>query len=301
MRRGNAVLSQDSIADFKKYLLYERGFSEHTLRAYTGTLLRFSTFLEQRDKSFGAATKMEFRGFLFQVGQGKTGATIARHMAAIRSFYKWAVLTERIENSFALELRPPKVGRHLPTVLGVKDAARLFEEDPVDEKDIMTRALLEILYGAGLRVAEVAGLEWADVDLESGVLRVRRGKGGKERRVPIGRMGVEAIRAWRKCADKECDAVFLNTRGKPISTRSIRRLIEKVGHARDLPGLHPHALRHSYATHMLDSGADLRSIQELLGHASLATTQRYTHVSVQGLIDLHRRTHPHGGGDSSGS
>ena len=150
-----------------------------------------------------------------------------------------------------------------------------------------------MLYGCGLRVAEVSGLDREDVDLEQGLLRVRRGKGGKERIVP---MGPPAARALSRLLDETGEDgahLFENSRGNRLSPRSIRRIVRQVGLRVGAPGLHPHALRHSFATHLLDGGADLRGIQELLGHASLSTTQRYTHVSVDALRDVYRKAHPH--------
>ena len=280
--------------DFDEFLSAERGFSEHTRRAYRHTLMRLNSYLDDQNATFLQAPKSMFRAFLFQVGRDKSSATIARHIAAIRTFYQWMVRTERIEYSQALELQPPRVGRHLPRVLSQSEAQRLFEVDATDEESMMTLALLELLYSSGLRVSEVAAIRWNDLDLKEGIVLVRFGKGGKQRIVPLGQHGTQALMKWREVCSGSHEAVFLNQRGSPISTRSIYRLVKRWGLLCGVADLHPHALRHSFATHMLDNGADLRGIQELLGHASLATTQRYTHVSIGALMDVHKKAHPHG-------
>ena len=160
--------------------------------------------------------------------------------------------------------------------------------------ELLQRAVLEVLYGCGLRVSELSALDVEDLDLKQATLAVRKGKGGKERRVPMGPPAVRGLSAWlEERPEVDHRAVFLNTRNSRLSPRSIRRLLRRVGIASDNPGLHPHALRHSFATHLLGNGADLRGIQEMLGHASLSTTQRYTHVSVEGLREVYRRSHPH--------
>ena len=231
---------------------------------------------------------MDLRTFLFEVGKGRASATVARHVAAIRTFYQWLLRTEQIASSPADDLQPPKVGQRLPHVLSVERADELFEQE-LSPRD---HALVEVLYGCGLRVGEVSGLDREDVDLTEGLVRVRHGKGGKERIVPLGPPAARAVHRVLLELDGDEGPLFLNRRGGRLSPRSIRQIVRKVGVAAGAPGLHPHALRHSFATHLLDNGADLRGIQELLGHASLSTTQRYTHVSVDGLRDVFRRAHP---------
>jgi integrase/recombinase XerC len=248
--------------------------------------------LDAEGRSLVDARKVDLRSYLFKVGRGRSSATIARHMSALRTLYKWLHRTGVVERSVAEDLEPPRIGRHLPRVLSQAQSEDLFTVAVgLDPRD---RAILEVLYGAGLRVGELCALDRRDVDLGSGLVQVRRGKGNKERRVPIGPPAVAAVREWLQLrGDDEEPALFLNTRGRRISDRSVRRLVEKAGASVGVAGLYPHALRHSFATHLLDAGADLRGIQELLGHSSLSTTQRYTHVSVKGLLDTHRRAHPH--------
>lgn len=277
------------IRRFLDHMEVQRGASRHTLRAYERTVGRLRNHLPDETRVLDA-NRVQLRSFLFSVGRGRAPATVARHVSAIRTFYQWALKTGQIDVSPAQDLQSPKVGQRLPHVLSQSRAEAIFDV----ELTLMERALLEVLYGSGLRVSELSDLNTSDVDLKQAVVSVRRGKGGKDRRVPMGPPAVEVVTAWlddRPSVDH--DALFLNTRSGRLSPRSIRRMLKRVGIASDNPGLHPHALRHSFATHLLGNGADLRGIQEMLGHASLSTTQRYTHVSVEGLREVYRRSHPH--------
>lgn len=281
---------------FCEHLRSERGTSVHTQRAYRGTLERLLKHLGSVKQTFASAKRVHLRGFLFHATEGVTEATHARHVAAIRTFYGWLLREGVVKTSVADAMKPPKVGRRLARFLSVPEAHAVAEEgadagdSPLPLRD---SAMIEIMYGAGLRVSEVAGLERDDVDLDEGMIRVRLGKGGKERRVPLGTPGVEAVRAWLASRKDAEPAVFTNVRGGRLTTRSMQRIVKRLSLASGVAGVHPHALRHSYATHMLDGGADLRGIQELLGHASLSTTQRYTHVSTDALRDVYRNAHPH--------
>ena len=283
--------------ELERYLLHlraERGLSAHTLRGYGRTLRQLAVFLGSRDRSFREANRTDLRAWLFQVGRCRAPATRARHVAAVRSFYRWMLREELVEHSVAEDLQAPKVGRTLPHVLSVAAASEVVEA-PLPPRD---RALLEVLYGGGLRVSEASGLDWPDVDLVQGRVLIRHGKGGKQRLVPIGPPAVEALKVHLGERVPE-GPVFLNTRGTRMQPRSMRRTVKLAGLLAGEGGLHPHALRHSFATHLLDGGADLRGIQELLGHADLSTTQRYAHVSTQSLLRVYRDAHPHARGESS--
>lgn len=275
---------------FLDHLRVERGASEHTRRAYHRTLTDLLSHLQGAGRGYLDARRVDLRGYLFVAGRGRAPATLARHMAAIRTFYRWLLREGVIERSEAEDLQPPKVGERLPNLISVTKGKELLDEGGLAVRD---QAIVELLYGAGLRVGELEALDRADVDLEEGIVRVRRGKGGKERRVPVGPPAREAVRAWLERRTDEDPALFLNARGQRLRQRSIRRIVEAAGQRVGVVGLHPHALRHAFATHLLDAGADLRGIQELLGHASLSTTQRYTHVSMQSLLETYRRAHPH--------
>ncbi len=280
---------------FLDFLRVERGCSPHTVRAYARTLAQLRAHLARSGRDTLGARTIDLRSFLFEAGRGRAAATIARHVAALRTYAGWLVETERATTHPALELEPPKVGRHLPRFVSVAKADEVLEA-PHPARD---RAVLEVLYGAGLRVGELCALDPDDVDLNTGLVRVRRGKGGKERRVPMGAAAVEAVTDWLAERGDGPGPLFLNARGRRLGDRTVRRVLARVGRAAAVPDLHPHALRHSFATHLLDAGADLRGIQELLGHASLSTTQRYTHVSVQALLDTYRAAHPRARSDGS--
>ncbi len=286
----------DPLAGFLQHLHVERGLSDNTLKAYRRTLSQLALHLEAKGRSLADATRTDLRGWLFQAGRGRAPATRARHVAALRTFYRWMLREERVERSVAEDLQTPKVGRHLPHFLTEAQSSELLDETPLAPRD---RALLELLYGAGLRVGEAEALDWADLDFEEGLVWVRKAKGGKQRKVPVGPPALRALQALRNSVDAELDdPVFRNARGGRLSQRSMRRIVKECGLVAGLGGLHPHAMRHSYATHLLDNGADLRGIQELLGHADLSTTQRYAHVSTQGLLRVYRDAHPHARDDT---
>lgn len=280
------------LAAFDTWLRVEQGCSAHTRRAYGHTLTRLGEHLG--DVALDQARTVQLRTFLLGVSQGRKPATVGRHVAALRTFYRWRLREGAIEVSPAEGLRAPKVGRTLPRVPG-QAATHEVLHTLAEARDL---ALVEVLYGAGLRVGEAEALDWGDLDLEQGVVHVRQGKGGKPRQVPLGPPGCAALRRLRDAGSE--GPVFRNTRGGRLSSRSMRRIVRKLGLQAGAGGLHPHALRHAFATHLLDNGADLRAIQEMLGHRSLSTTQKYTHVSTAALRDVHRRAHPHGQADGGG-
>ncbi len=283
---------------FLDHLAGERRRSTHTVRAYEATLLALATTLTSANHTYRSAGKRELRGFLFSAGDGRSSATLARHVACIRTFYLWLAKIGGATATNGVGLVPPKVGRKIPRVLSVREANVVV--DRAEERaesgkplPIRDKAMVEVLYGAGLRAAELVGLDVQDVGLETGIVRVRHGKGDRERRVPLGPPGLDAVRLWLEARNHPAEGpLFTNARGGRLTTRSVQRLIKAAGGA-EVVGVHPHALRHSYATHMLDSGADLRGIQELLGHASIGTTQRYTHVETARLQEVYRNAHPH--------
>jgi integrase/recombinase XerC len=238
---------------------------------------------------------------------GYARASIARRVGAIRTFYRWAVLSGRVPADPSLLLGRPKVVNRLPTVLRPKEAAELAEAPPVrDGQDrdalelaiaLRDRAALELMYGSGLRVGEVASLTLERLDVPRARVLVL-GKGSKERQVPISEYAADALTAYLRdgrprMATEDSRHLFFNRRRKPFSERDIRSMVQRYG-ATLLPGkrVTPHTLRHSFATHLLEGGADIRAVQELLGHASVATTQRYTHVSRRRLFEAYERAHP---------
>jgi integrase/recombinase XerC len=298
------------IADYLAHLEGERNLSPHTLRAYGSDLERFATFLalflgvEQRALAVESVDPAAVRAFLAALARAGGGPrTQGRALAAVRGFLGHAARLGAVAANAAARVRTPKTPTTLPRHLRPGEIEALLEaplavEGPLALRD---RALLELLYAAGLRVAELVSLDWPDLDLRQRVLRVV-GKGSKERMVPFGRPARAAIEIWRGAWSAvragrggDGEPVFLNARGDRLSDRSVRRILDRYVEATATArGIHPHTLRHTFATHLLEQGADLRAIQELLGHSSIATTQRYTHVDVERLLAVHRESHPRG-------
>jgi len=291
---------------FADHLALERRLSPHTVAAYRRDLRQLATFLGRQGRSLSSVSYPELRRFLAQQATlGYARSSIARRVGTIHTFYRWAVSHEVLERDPAALLGRPKVRNRLPAVLRPREAAALVEApappgdaEPFERGVVLRdRAILELMYGSGLRVAEVAGLTVDRLDLTRGRVIVM-GKGSKEREVPLSDPARAAIADYlvegrAPMAGEGSAAAFFNRRKKPIGTRDIRRLVGRYG-ARTLSGkrVTPHTLRHSFATHLLEGGADIRAVQELLGHASVATTQRYTHVSRSRLFDAYRQSHP---------
>lgn len=241
------------------------------------------------------------RSFLaWQARSGVGRGTQARSLSAVRGLFRYACRENIVQRNPAATVRTPKQASSLPRHLRPGEIENLLEavsgDEPLQRRD---SALLELLYAAGLRVSELAQLDWCDLEPESRTLRVL-GKGGKERMVPYGRPAARALERWlevwaevRKSSAGNEEPIFLNHRGDRLGVRSVRRIIDKyVERAALASGVHPHTLRHTFATHLLEAGADLRTIQELLGHSSLSTTQRYTHVEIDRLLEVYRQSHP---------
>lgn len=296
------------IERYLEHLQDERGLSEHTLRAYQGDLDRFLDFLafdflareatDIRPPDVDALAVRSFLAHLSREGVGRQ--TQARALSSVRGLLKFACREGLITENPAAAVRTPKQPRKLPRHLRPGEIEELIEAaDGAEPLELRDRAILELLYATGLRVGELVSLDWSDLDLEGRFLRVV-GKGGKERMVPFGRMAAESLGAWfavwedvRKTAASDGEPVFLNNGGTRLSDRSIRRILDRYTQdAAIAAGVHPHTLRHTFATHLLEGGADLRSIQELLGHSSLSTTQKYTHLDIERLLSLYRQSHP---------
>ncbi|MGO8968267.1 MAG: tyrosine recombinase XerC [Myxococcaceae bacterium] len=294
--------SNESLADFKKALL-RRGASAHTIRNYLRDVAAFAAYLERQGTPLLEAKHPAVRGWLGVLAVDHAARSRARALASVKAFYRHLVRTGQLSANPAGALRGPKLPVTLPKFLPVDEAFALLEQ-PKGEGPLVLRdrALLEVLYGAGLRVSEACGLSLHDVDLPARVLRVL-GKGRKERLCPLHPGAAEALRQWlgrrgellaKRRRGQDARAVFLNVRGGRLTPRSVARQLEGYARAAGLQRhVSPHALRHSYATHLLAGGADVRSIQELLGHASLSTTQRYTHVGVELLQAVYDKAHPH--------
>jgi len=309
-----SLTRQATVDAFERHLRAERGRSPHTVRAYLGDLREFFAHVDgvQDDAPRGTESETpladirladlrEWLGSLASSGAAR--ATLARRSASLRTFFAWAVREGHVGTDPSLRLVAPKRHRTLPPVLAKDDAAGLLDVAAVaaDDKDpvhLRDRAVLELLYATGVRVGELTGLDVDDVDEEAGVVRVI-GKGDKERRVPFGRPAAGALREWldrgrpRLVTARSGAALFLGRRGGRLDPRQVRTLVhDMLTHVPDAPDLGPHGLRHSAATHLLEGGADLRMVQELLGHASLSTTQIYTHVSIERLTASYAQAHP---------
>jgi tyrosine recombinase XerC len=298
------------IARYLAHLGEERALSTHTLRAYAGDLERFLTFAARdflgvdaaslRPEQVEPAAVRAFLGALTRDGLAKKSQ--GRALAAVRGLFRYAVREGTLASSPASSVRTPKTPQRLPRHLRPVEVEAVLEAAAgAGALGIRDRALVELLYASGLRVGELVSLDWRDLDLAGRVLRVL-GKGGKERMVPFGTPAAAALRAWltawegvrgEAAALDDAMPVFLNARGGRLTDRSVRRILDRaVKDAAVATGVHPHTLRHSFATHLLEAGADLRAIQELLGHSSLSTTQRYTHVEVERLLAVYRQAHP---------
>jgi integrase/recombinase XerC len=306
MPEGLPLTEVELLRAFEDHLALERRLSPSTVAAYGGDLEQLATFVTRNRSSLESTPYQLQRRFLAQQHTlGYARSTIARRVGAIRTFYRWAVSTGRIQEDPSLLLGRPKVVNRLPTVLRPKEADGLAEAprgsdegEPLERAiALRDRAALELMYGSGLRVGEVATLTLDRIDVRRGRVLVL-GKGSKEREVPISEYAADALGAYLREGRSEMASdgsrqLFFNRRRKPFSERDIRSMVERYG-ATLLPGrrVTPHTLRHSFATHLLEGGADIRAVQELLGHASVATTQRYTHVSRGRLFDAYERAHP---------
>jgi integrase/recombinase XerD len=289
--------------DFLGYLAVERGASPHTISAYGGDLRAYLRYLSERSIDPLAATREDVTGFMARLqSQQMAPSTVERKIAAVKSFYSFLVREGLTENHPTVDLALPKVPARLPEVVSIDDAERLlsqpFPDGPVGLRD---RAVLEVLYGCGLRVSELTGLDLLDLDLDAGFVRVM-GKGGKERLVPIAgaaqrslgeylEHGRPYLRAKKSSARQDPSAVFLNVRGGRLTRQAVFGIVRTYGEKTGLQ-LHPHTLRHSFATHMLQGGAELRALQEMLGHADISTTQVYTHVDRAHVREEYLTTHP---------
>jgi integrase/recombinase XerC len=300
-----------AIDEFEGYIADARRFSERTVRAYRSDLDRFATFWE-RDFGEGSAAKtpiskvdtLAVRSYLASLHRSHLASrSLARHLSTLRSFFRWACREGHVEKNPARALPSPKLPRTLPRAMTQPDTERLLEVDEEGSFPERDRALFELLYATGLRVSEAAGLDLEDVDFSARLLRVI-GKGNKERIAPFGEAAGDALSAYlparrarrrgaEDAASDDGEPLFVNSRGGRLTTRSMARLLKRRLRAAGLPvEISPHALRHSFATHLLEAGADLRAIQELLGHASLSTTQKYTHLDAARLRDVYRKAHP---------
>ncbi len=306
------MVLKDAITEFIDALSSEKGLSANTCRAYRKDLEEFRAYAEGRigggkggsgggkPVSAEGVDALTIRGFLGYLHKRNKKTTIARKLSAVRSFFRHQVKHGGLEESPAESILTPKQDRTIPVYLPVDDMFRLLDAIETDSLlGLRNRAIFEVMYSAGIRVSELSGLDTGSVDLEGRTIRVT-GKGNKQRVVPIGRKAAGAVRRYRERLSAEAGisaeadgALFRNNRGGRLTTRSVARILEGIARkiGLDIP-VSPHALRHSFATHLLDAGADLRVVQEMLGHRSLSTTQKYTHVSIDRLMETYDKAHP---------
>lgn len=294
----------DEIEHFLDHLGEERRLSPHTIAAYGRDLKQLLDFVRQEKlgDSILGLSKAELRLWLASVSRGVGPGTLARKMGSVRAFFSFYRGIGKTASSPAAKMKLPRVRRKLPLIVGAEATAELMDtpgkETPEKLRD---SAILEVLYGSGLRVSELTGLDLTSVDLTEGILFVH-GKGKKQRRTPLGEQARLALGAYLsereffrnpKTGRQDENALFLSSRGNRLGPRRVQELVQKYGASGiGLPHLHPHALRHACATHMLEGGADLRAIQDMLGHETVATTQRYTHLSSRHLAEVYDRAHP---------
>ena len=295
---------QRKIASFLQHLHVERGLSTHTLKSYREDLETFANYLQEEDGSYpdpANLTSVELRSYMAALHDaGYAKSSIARKLASLRSFYRYGQREGWVDSNRAAALRNPRKTRKLPHFLTTQEIGKLLAAPAADmPMGLRDRAILETLYSAGLRVSELVDLSEGDLDFPQGIVRVR-GKGRKERLAPLGSYAARALKKWlrhRQLSSKEPQGrkapVFVNRFGTRLTSRSVGRMLEKHLRSTGLDGrTSPHTLRHSFATHLLDRGADIRSVQELLGHKSLVTTQIYTHVSTTNLKAAYEKAHP---------
>jgi integrase/recombinase XerC len=300
---------EDLIADFRTFLEVQRNVSEHTRRAYLTDINEFGAFLISQEnisahKKISTAQTETIRAYLACLyGRKLKKVSINRKLSSLRAFYKYLLREGIIKNNPAQSVQAPKMEKYMPTFLSVDEAFELLNAsaDNNSASGLRDRAILELFYSSGLRLSELAGLNTADINFSAALVKLR-GKGKKERIVPVGGTALAVIRQYlsatenlrkQNSIDTLDGALFLNARGGRITTRSVARIVDtattKSGIGRKIS---PHALRHSFATHLLNAGADLRSIQEMLGHESLSTTQKYTAVNINRLMEVYDKAHP---------
>jgi integrase/recombinase XerD len=305
-RPGTTERYESLVLDFLAHLEFERGLSRNTLAAYRTDLLQFGRFLSERGRDATDAEPGDLSDFLADLATGDgngrapcSTATVHRKAACLRSFYRHLRREEAIDDDPAARIETPRRGKKLPEVLSYGDVQRLLAQPRGDDPAaIRDRALLELMYASGLRASETISLDVSDVDLEHGLVRAR-GKGSKERLVPVGGKAIAAVRVYlrggrpRLLRSADERKLFLNFRGGPLTRQGLYKIVLRHAEAAGLSDrMSPHTLRHSFATHLLSGGCDLRSVQEMLGHADLSTTQLYTHLSGEELKEAYFKAHP---------
>lgn len=286
----------EQLEKFLEELWVMRGYAGHTIAAYRRDLKTFENFCNQSKlERWNDVTLVHIRRFsAFRHGQQLSGSTIQRELSAIRSFFKFLIKNEWIAENPAKTVRAPKASRKLPKVLDVDQMAAILDAPADSWFDVRDLAMFEVFYSSGLRLSELVSLDMGDIDCQEGVLRVKSGKGSKERWLPLGQKAIVAVRAWLALRPLVVsEAVFVSMQGRRISQRSVQmRMTEWVRKHDGVERIHPHMFRHSFASHLLEGCHDIRSVQELLGHSDINTTQVYTHLDFQQLAAVYDSAHP---------
>ncbi len=293
---------QRLIDDFLTYLKKERNFSSHTVRSYETDLTQFFDFSSEqlKGKPIKAITRSDIREFLGAVMRyGYTAKSAARKLSSIKSFFRYLVSTGKIAHNPARSIKSPRGEKKLPPILTPIQVAQALADVGKEKNNLSylrNRAILETIYGSGLRDAELVALNRSDINFEQETIRIR-GKGNKERLLPLGKKEKEALQKYLAARGyPEKEAVFLNNRGERLTTRSIQKIVRQaLSRIAGITATNPHSLRHAFATHLLERGADLRAVQELLGHSSLSSTQIYTHITIERLRKVYDKAHPRSG------
>ena len=295
---------RDHVERFSSWLTVEKGYSPHTVAGYLRDLTDFIAFVGA-DAELATVDSLTIRAYVYKLKTRLQSVSVARRLSALRTFFRFLVREQVIDRDPVAGVSRPKLASPMPNFLSVDEVFSLLKAPgPEDTFAVRDRAILELLYSTGMRVAELVSCDMASLDFAKEMVRVR-GKGGRERLVPMGKPAIAALRAYleqrqqlinsraQKGAVMDRTAVFLNSRGTRLTTRSVERLVKMyASRAGITTEVTPHALRHSFATHLLEMGADLRSVQELLGHVSLSTTQKYTHLNMDYLMEVYDRAHP---------
>lgn len=297
------MTNKELLEEFQTYLFIDRKYSKHTINAYIREVNRYLTYLEKNRIDIKTATKQQMKEYLTFLKQEKLESrSVAHNISVIRTFYKFLLIEKKIDKDISDVLELPKLKKSLPTVLSLEEVDKLLDISLNNDFDYRNKAMLELLYATGLRVSELVSLELNDIDLENCIVRTI-GKGNKERIIPLGDYAMKYIctyvRKYRPSMmkNKTHNYIFVNNHGNRITRQGFFKIIKQLASSKNIKTpISPHTLRHSFATHLLEFGADLRSIQEMLGHSNISTTQIYTHVSNEHIKENYNMSHPHARG-----
>ncbi len=292
---------EDKIESFLRYLLIDKNYSLNTKEAYANDLRKYFNYMQEHHISFKNIKRQDILNYLKDLKEGQISEkTISHHLTVIRSFYKFLLLEKIVSDNPAKLIELPKIRKSLPSVLTEEEVSKLLSFSPKNSYEYRNKAILELLYASGLRVSELIHLTFSDIDLEASMIRVY-GKGKKERLIPIGEYATVALKIYIEnhrsflIKKERSDYLFLNNHGKMITRQGVFKMLKQLAKEMKIQvNFSPHTLRHSFATHLLNHGADLRSIQELLGHSDISTTQIYTHVTSEKMKEDYQKYHPHG-------